>query len=306
MTGHPPRHPSPGARLPLAVLTACAALPDPAAGTSAATTGHRAHRRPSPFSRLPLAALTACAALPRPAAGTSAATTGHRAHRRPSPFSRRPFPLFPLAVLTLLAACAALLGPAAGTSAAAEYRYWSFWKGGTDGWAYQQVGPAGNVPADGAVDGWRFVLSPDGGQETPRPGPAPDFASVCRDTAPDGGHKRVAVVLDFGTAQDAPNGEQPPAARSVCASVPTAANSAEVLAAVAAPLRYDSGAMLCAIAGYPHAGCGEQVAAGGGSTAAAGGSDGDGGPSVGLFAGVGAVVLLGAGAVWQARRRRTR
>ncbi|BAJ28240.1 MULTISPECIES: SCO2322 family protein [Kitasatospora] len=212
-------------------------------------------------------------------------------------------------LLSLLAACTTLLGPAAGASSAADYRYWSFWKGGPDGWAYQQVGPAGNVPADGAVDGWRFVLSPDGGQDTPRPGPAPDFAAVCGGTAAAGGHKRVAVVLDFGTAQDAPSGEQPPAARSLCASVPTAANSAEVLAAVAAPLRYDSGAMLCAISGYPHAGCGEQVAAGAGAKAAGGsggGGSGDGGPDLGLFAGVGAVVLLGAGAVWQARRRRAR
>jgi hypothetical protein len=77
-----------------------------------------------------------------------------------------------------------------------------------------------------------------------------------------------------------------------------------VLAAVAAPLRYDSGALLCAIAGYPHAGCGDQVAAGSNSGAGKGGSDG--GPSLGLLAGAGAVVLLGAGAVWQARRRRTR
>ncbi|WP_033218200.1 SCO2322 family protein [Kitasatospora phosalacinea] len=226
----------------------------------------------------------------------------------PSPSPSGPSFVFPL-LLALLTACATLLGPAAVSSAATEYRYWSFWKGGADGWAYQQVGPAGNVPADGAVDGWRFALSPDGGQDAPRPGPAPDFASVCQGTAPGGGHKRVAVVLDFGTAQDAPNGEQPPAARSVCASVPASANSAEVLAAVAAPLRYDSGAMLCAITGYPRAGCGDQVAAGADTSAAQGGPSGDGGdggPSVGLFAGAGAVLLLGAGAVWQARRRRAR
>ncbi|MFD0562817.1 SCO2322 family protein [Kitasatospora saccharophila] len=224
----------------------------------------------------------------------------------PSPPPRRP-PLrsAPL-LLALLAGCAALLGPAAGSSAAAEYRYWSFWKGGADGWSYQQVGPAGNVPADGAVDGWRFVLSQDGGQDTPRPSAAPDFAAICGGTAPADGRKRVAVVLDSGSAADAPKGEQPPAVRSACASVPSAANSAEVLAAVAAPLRYDSGAMLCAISGYPRAGCGEQAAAGADSAAAGGGPGGDGGPSVGLFAGVGAVLLLGAGAVWQARRRRTR
>ncbi|KDN85759.1 hypothetical protein KCH_24170 [Kitasatospora cheerisanensis KCTC 2395] len=115
-------------------------------------------------------------------------------------------------------------------------------------------------------------------------------------------------MLDFGTAKDAPNGEQPAAARSLCASVPTAANSAEVLAAVATPLRYDSGGLLCAIAGYPRAGCGDAAGGGSGSSSAAGGSAGrgEGGPDLGLIAGAGAVVLLGAGAVWQARRRRTR
>ncbi|MFF0293850.1 SCO2322 family protein [Kitasatospora sp. NPDC004614] len=213
-------------------------------------------------------------------------------------------------MFALLGALNALLGPGAGSAHAADYRYWSFWKGSADGWAFQQVGPTGNVPADGAVDGWRFVLSPDGGQDAPRPSPPADFAAICANTAPSGGHKRVAVVLDFGTAKDAPNGEQPAEARSVCASVPSAANSAEVLAAVAAPLRYDSAGLLCAIAGYPRAGCGEQVAAGSGSGAGPGGSassdKGDGGPAVGVIAGVGAVVLLGAGAVWQARRRRTR
>ncbi|MFD8598867.1 SCO2322 family protein [Kitasatospora sp. NPDC059646] len=210
------------------------------------------------------------------------------------------------AVAVLLGLLAALLGPAAGSAHAAEYRYWSFWKGGPDGWSYQQAGPTGTVPADGAVDGWRFVLSPDGGQDAPRPSAAADFGAICAATAPSGGHKRVAVVLDFGTAKDAPNGEQPAAARSLCASVPTAANSAEVLAAVAPPLRYDSGGLLCAIAGYPKAGCGEAV--GGAGSAASGGSAGrgDGGPDLGLIAGAGAVVLLGAGAVWQARRRRTR
>ncbi|MFJ1758035.1 SCO2322 family protein [Kitasatospora sp. NPDC088134] len=212
------------------------------------------------------------------------------------------------AVLGLLGAVlVALLGPGAGVARAADYRYWSFWKGGADGWAYQQAAPTGNVPADGAVDGWRFVLSPDGGQHTPRPAQAPDFAAICADTAPAAGHKRVAVVLDFGTAQDAPSGEQPPAAKALCASVPTAASSAEVLAAVAPPLRYDSSGLLCAIAGYPRAGCGEAVS-GGNSSAAPGSSGGSagGGPTLGLVAGAGAVVLLGAGAFWQNRRRRGR
>lgn len=95
------------------------------------------------------------------------------------------------------------------------------------------------------------------------------------------------------------------------------ASTAEALAAVAKPLRYDSSAMLCAISGYPRSGCGEQVDGGSGATktgdpatasatgddASSGGSDG-GGPSVGVLTGVGAVLVLGVAAVFQARRRR--
>lgn len=92
----------------------------------------------------------------------------------------------------------------------------------------------------------------------------------------------------------------PPKARTGCAQVRTEASSAEVLAALAPPLRYDSNGMLCAIAGYPAAGCGE--VAGGGSTSGAAAKES--GPNLGLAAGGALVALLGAGAIWQVRRRR--
>ncbi|WP_371496801.1 SCO2322 family protein [Kitasatospora sp. NBC_00374] len=204
------------------------------------------------------------------------------------------------AVLALLTA--ALLGVLASPAQAAGYRYWSFWTWSAGAWAYQQQGPTTYLPPDGSVDGWRFADSPDGGRDAARPGAAGDFGAICAATAAQAGRKRVGVVLDFGTAADAPpgalaSGENPPAPRTACASVPPGASSAEVLAAVAPPLRYDSSGMLCAIAGYPRAGCGEPVT--GPSRPA-----GDSGPSVGLIAGAALVLLLGAGAVWQARRRR--
>lgn len=126
-------------------------------------------------------------------------------------------------------------------------------------------------------------------------------------------------MIDPGTAADAPDGEKPPAPRTACAQVAPDASSAEALAAVAKPLRYDSSAMLCAISGYPKSGCGEQVSGEDGSakptpsTTASGrtadeadddSGDGGGGPSVGLLVGIGAVLLLGVAAVVQARRRR--
>ncbi|MCZ0989489.1 GPS-CTERM domain-containing protein [Streptomyces diastatochromogenes] len=94
----------------------------------------------------------------------------------------------------------------------------------------------------------------------------------------------------------------PPAGRTACARVSPDATTAEALAATAKPLRYDTNALLCAIAGYPRKGCGEQVSADGSAKQEKKASDG--GPSLGLPIGVGVVAILAGAAVWQARRRR--
>ncbi|MEU5098366.1 SCO2322 family protein [Streptomyces sp. NPDC020996] len=199
---------------------------------------------------------------------------------------------------------------ATGQARATGYRYWSFWESEAGRWTYATQGPATARPADGAVQGFRFAVSEDSG-DAAKPRGAASFSMICARTPAREGEKRVALVLDFGTAADAPSGETPPAGRTACARVPADASTADALASVAKPLRYDTNALLCAIAGYPQKGCGEQVA-GAKKPAAdaktdemkeADGADG-GGPSVGLFAGAGAVALLGAAAVWQTRRRR--
>ncbi|MCK7623434.1 SCO2322 family protein [Streptomyces sp. RS10V-4] len=213
------------------------------------------------------------------------------------------------AVAALLGA-GLVAGPVAGAAQAQEYRYWSFWDGRaaagpSASWAYATQGPGTARPADGAVAGFRFAVSADSARAA-APRPAPDFAALCGAGRAAAGQKRIGVVIDFGTAADAPSGERPPAARTACARVPADASAGEALAAVAEPLRYDAAGLLCGIAGYPRSGCAEQVAGGGAERKpAAGAADGaGGGPSAGLFAGVGAVVVLGAAAVWQARRRR--
>ncbi|WP_420823953.1 SCO2322 family protein [Streptomyces roseifaciens] len=216
------------------------------------------------------------------------------------------------AVAALAAVLLTLLGTA--PAQAAGYRYWSFWQGSGGQWAYATQGPATARPGDGEAVGFRFAVSADS-SDAAKPRAAADFGAVCDSTAAKDGTKRVAVVLDFGTAADAPGGETPPAARSACAQVGEDATAGEALAAVAKPLRYDSSALLCAIAGYPRTGCGEQVGGAkkdsrGTESAQPGpagseGSDGDGGgPSAGLIGGIAAVVVLGAAAFWQARRRR--
>lgn len=227
-----------------------------------------------------------------------------------------------------------LLGSAAGVAAgffltlavaapaqAAGYRYWSYWEndGGGTTWSYATQGPATARPADRDAIGFRFAVSEDT-SDASRPSAAPDFSAICGGTEAKAGTKRVAVVVDFGTPQDAPQGEKPPtpAIRTGCAQVRTDATGAEALAAVTKPLRYDSAALLCGIAGYPAKGCGEQVAGTepnplstehlptGNPTMTSSKTvdgDGDGGPSVGIVVGGAAVLVLGGAALWKARRR---
>ncbi len=206
------------------------------------------------------------------------------------------------ALLTALFATAA---PAHATS----YRYWSFWERDAKGaWTFAQTGAATTTPQDGTVEGWRFAIGTDSGHAaTPRG--AADFATICASTNAKEGMKRVALVLDFGTSDDAPDGDTPPAEHTACAQLPTDGTAAEALALVAKPLRYGSSGMLCAIAGFPQTGCGEAVASPGrqaGTPAPSAAPAGKGGSdsSTGLYAGAAAVVLLGAAAVWQTRRRR--
>ncbi|AQS69835.1 SCO2322 family protein [Streptomyces pactum] len=209
-------------------------------------------------------------------------------------------------VVLLFLAAFLLLGSAA-QAQAAGYRYWSFWDRDGENWVYATQGPSLARPSDGDVQGFRFAVSENSG-DAARPRGAADFASICAKTPAEDGSKRVALVLDFGTASDAPSGETPPAPRTACARVSPDATTADALAAVADPLRYDTNALLCGIAGYPETGCGEQVAQKEVPTTPGAAPDrkdssDDDGPSVGLYAGIAIVAALAGAATWQARRR---
>ncbi|CAM5374174.1 hypothetical protein GCM10010329_15070 [Streptomyces spiroverticillatus] len=227
--------------------------------------------------------------------------------------SRRSARGFLLALV--VAALGAFVPPAAQAADGSGYRYWSFWERDGSQWVYAQQGSATTRPADGAVQGFRFSVSQDS-QDSAKPRGAADFKAACATTPAKEGTKRIALVLDFGTPEDAPQGETPPAGRTVCAQVAEDATTAEALAEAARPLRYNSSALLCAIGGYPKAGCAEQVSGTGKESKTpapatsdsvsgqSGQEDGGGGPSAGLIVGAAAVLLLGGAAVWQARRRR--
>ncbi len=206
-----------------------------------------------------------------------------------------------------------VLAPAAH---AQGYRYWSFWTRDGGSWTYATQGPATFRPADGDVLGFRFSVSRDSADDAAQPRGASGFAAICDDTPAQQGSERVALVVDFGTTADAPEGETPPKPRTVCARIAPDATAADALAAEAKPLRYNSAALLCAIDGYPAVGCGEHVSDSAHAghepehTASQGtenSSDGGGSSTSTTLSFVLAAVLvaaLGAGAVLQTRRHR--
>ncbi|MGP4110549.1 SCO2322 family protein [Streptomyces sp. 4N509B] len=244
--------------------------------------------------------------------------------RRAGARARRGLAVAPLALLAAVAGGVLSTTPARADDTG--YRYWSFWEGdetaGT--WTYATQGPATARVGDGDVVGFRFAVSVDS-SDAHQPRDAADFAAVCGGVAEGTGEggARVALVLDHGLASHAPDGERPPPARAVCATgVADGATAAEVLAAVAQPLRYGSGGLLCAIEGYPERGCGETVslAEGGdgegdgaeqGAAAGendesgeSGGDGGSGGSAVAAAVGVGVVAFLAVAAVRRSRQRR--
>lgn len=219
-------------------------------------------------------------------------------------------------VLSLLAGL--LLAGTVATTAQAEdgYRFWGYyqWSGGQ--WAFAQKGADGVVPADGAVEGWRYAL---GGSKPRVPRAAGDFEAVCGKTPAETGKKRVALVVDPGTPADALSGETPGPVTGTCVVTDVQATGAKILAAVA-PVRIEKG-LTCGIAGYPAKGCGDQVKninvpatdepvtleikAAVGSTVAPAASESDegGAPWTGIIIAVVAVGVLGSGGLVLSRRR---
>lgn len=161
------------------------------------------------------------------------------------------------ALLTSLLLTGALPSVSAPAYADTGYRYWGYFHwAGADGWQFADTGPADYTPEDGSVEGFRFAVHVG---KTPRePRTDGDFASICADTPAEDDQKRVAVVIDYGLPEDAPDGDETPAARGACAVVPTDATGAQVLQAVA-QVRIGQNGLTCGIDGYPAGECGPEV-----------------------------------------------
>ncbi|TCC23684.1 SCO2322 family protein [Kribbella speibonae] len=221
-------------------------------------------------------------------------------------------------VLSLLAGL--LLAGTVATTAQAEdgYRFWGYYQWSNGQWAFSQKGADAFVPADGTVEGWRFAV---GGAKPRVPRAAGDFEAICGKTPAETGKKRVALVVDPGTPEDAVAGDTPGEAKGTCVVTDPKSTGAQVLAA-AGPVRIEKG-LTCGIAGYPSKSCGDQlknikvpasetpvtlqIGAAVGSTATPAAStpasDSSGTPWTGIIIAVVVVVLLAGGGFVLNRRR---
>ena len=168
-------------------------------------------------------------------------------------------------VLVAVPLVLAALLVAAGPAEASTYRYWTYWWGANPGkaaqsWTFAQVGPAGHRVNDAWVLGWRFATSTTTTGSAP-PRESSDFATLCPSLpASVAGHDRVALVVDYGTAADAPPGQTPPStstARVECLTLPSTPQhetGAQVLAAAGVTVRSENG-LICGLDGYPVGEC---------------------------------------------------
>ncbi len=144
---------------------------------------------------------------------------------------------------------------------ATAFRYWTYWHvtPGSSSWDFAGSGPTYR-PSDGAVEGWRFAVS-QGTTSAPKPrtDPAKAYSSVCKEKTPAVGNKLVALVLDYGTAADAPKGEKPPhGVVAKCVEIAKNSDGFDVLREANVSVRQDAG-LICGLNRYPKTECAPAV-----------------------------------------------
>ena len=146
-------------------------------------------------------------------------------------------------------------------NAAAEkgWRYWGYFQaapGATD-WSYATTGPAGSIPKDGAVEGWKYSFSSNT-VDTGNPTLKPNFKATCSTVKPSAGMVRVAVVVDFGLRAIAPKGESVQQTIRQCVSVKAGTNGLDILNKVV-PVRASADGFVCGLANYPAKECSTEI-----------------------------------------------
>jgi len=154
---------------------------------------------------------------------------------------------------TVVVACAVVAAPVQ----ASEYRYWTYWTSTAQDWAFSSLGPAFRPAEEGIIEGWRLAVAGVDATKPPREQVADVYVRACGDVDRQPGILRIAVVLDYGTAADAPAGEIPPSPVIACAEVPEGATGFDALKSIT-EIRSERG-FVCGLSGYPAAGCGRDT-----------------------------------------------
>lgn len=152
-----------------------------------------------------------------------------------------------------LAAAGALGVLALPAEASTAYRYWSYWNADPSSakWGYATEGSGTHIPQDGSVEGWRFGLAGDSTRI--QPSMLPNFETMCDGVTPPADGKRVAIVIDPGTAQEAPAGERPSTVITECVTAELGATGLQILQSLV-DVRMEAG-FVCGLDGYPSREC---------------------------------------------------
>lgn len=171
-----------------------------------------------------------------------------------------PFLIFGLAVAIASPAVATspvTTSPAPSGSDGSAYVYWSLWTDSAGTWTPATKGAGSLYPQDGGAEGWRYGTGSSATLSQP-PIDKPNFQQVCGSTPAKSGMRRVAIYLDFGTTNIAPNGETPPTNSATCAQVAPSTNDQQALASVTS-VRTGTSGLVCGLSNYPSSGCGQSL-----------------------------------------------
>ena len=145
----------------------------------------------------------------------------------------------------------------AAPATASEFRYWTYWTSTTQEWSFSPLGPAFRPADEGIIEGWRLAVTGVDATTPPRVDVADAYDRACGDVAPQADILRIAVVLDYGTAADAPADESPPNLVVACAEVADGSTGFDALRAIT-EIRSERG-FVCGLSGYPATGCGRDT-----------------------------------------------
>ena len=161
-----------------------------------------------------------------------------------------------ISLALLLTTSFAIASPA--DAAGKGWRYWGYYQAapGAKSWTSAMTGPFVDVK-DGSVEGWSFVFSADD-VPTIAPSIKPDFAAICGKVKADKDTKRIALVIDFGSAAYAPKGEKVQKSFTTCVRTAQTSQGIDVLD-MAVKIRAAKSGLICGINGYPKKECGVEI-----------------------------------------------